>query len=284
MSEKRAVLVAVDGSEDSARAVEWAVPEARRQQLPLVLVHAVPHLLREDVAPPVADQRARMDRVLREARQRAAQTPAVETEIRRLEPLGLDVGPAIVDSAAPGDTLVVGARGHGKMAGVVLGSVSQYAVRHATGTVVVVRPRADESATRTVVGFDQTPGAQRALDWAMSRSADQGEVTAMRAWHGTALYGTANPLPLPEDAVRQQEKEQAMLDAELAPWREKHPDVRLIGEAVPGHAGHLLAVASEHAALVVVGSRGRGPLATTLLGSVGQAVLHHARCPVAVVR
>ena len=78
--------------------------------------------------------------------------------------------------------------------------------------------------------------------------------------------------------------ERLRLEAELEPWREKYPDVRLLAEAVPGHPGHLLAVASQHAALVVVGSRGRGTLTETLLGSVSQAVLHHAHCPVAVLR
>ena len=185
MAEKRAVVVAVDGSEGSTLAVEWAVPEAQPQQLPLVLVHAVPRLLREDDAPASADQRARMDRVLSGARERAALAPAVETESRRLEPLGFEVGSAIVESAAPGDTLVVGSRGHGKVAGLVLGSVSQHAVRHASSTVVVVRPQADESATRTVVGFDRTPGAQQALDWAMSRSATRAARSRPCVlWHG----------------------------------------------------------------------------------------------------
>lgn len=285
MAENPTVLVAVDGSDDSMRAVEWAVSEARRREVPLGLVHVVPHLLHEDDAPPIADQRARVDRVLQAARQQAAHAPAVPTEIRRLEPLGFEIGPALVDGTRPGDTLVVGARGHGRVTGLVLGSVSQFAVRHASGTVVVVRQQADEAATRTVVGLDDSPAAQRALDWAMQRAAASGGgVTALRTWRGSALHGAANVLPLPVDAAWQQEKERDALEADLTPWRDKYPDVQLLGEAVPGHPGHLLAVAAQHAALVVVGSRGRGPLAGTLLGSVSQAVLHHAHCPVAVVR
>jgi nucleotide-binding universal stress UspA family protein len=284
MAENTVVLVAVDGSEDSLRAVEWAVPEARRRALPLVLVHVVPHLLREDDAPPIADQRTRVDRVLQVARQRAAHAPAVETEVRRLEPLGFEIGPALVETTRPGDILVVGARGHGKVAGLVLGSVSQYGARHAPGTVVVVRRQSDETATRTVVGFDESPSAQRALDWAMQRAAEHGGgVTALRTWRATALHGAANVLPLPVDAAWQQDKERDLLEAELVPWRDKYPGVALLGEAVPGHPGHLLAVAAEHAGLVVVGSRGRGALTETVLGSVSQAVLHHAHCPVAVV-
>ena len=70
----------------------------------------------------------------------------------------------------------------------------------------------------------------------------------------------------------------------MAPTRSRFRDVRLEAEAIPGHAARPLIDASEHAALVVVGSRGRGAFAGLLLGSVGQSVLDHARCPVAIVR
>lgn len=284
MSVTRAVVVAVDGSQDSCRAVEWAVAEARSRQLPLVLMHSVSRLLQENAAPP-GRERELVDEVLRSAVDQAAHAPVVETTIRRVESLGVNVGISIVEAAGPEDLLVVGARGHSRLGGLLLGSVSQHVVRHAAGPVVVVRRSHDQAATRTVVGFDESAGAHLAMDWAMSRKpASGGDVTAVRAWRAAALSSAANVLPLPVDADLQQERQRLRLEADLEPWRDKHPGVSLVAEAVPGHPGHLLAAASQHAALVVVGSRGRGVLKETLLGSVSQAVLHHGQCPVAILR
>jgi nucleotide-binding universal stress UspA family protein len=75
-----------------------------------------------------------------------------------------------------------------------------------------------------------------------------------------------------------------LLERALAPWVEKYPDVEVTREAIPVAPARALADASEHAAMVVVGTRGRGGFAGLLLGSVRRSVLHHARCPVLVVR
>lgn len=279
------IVVAVDGSDDSARALEWAIREAKVQARPLVLVHCVPQLLRDGAEPAGLGSGAATDPVLVAARQRAEQVVGTAVSVRRLEPRGLDVGPALVVEAGIDDTLVIGARGHARVAGMLLGSVSRYAVRHAAGQVVVVRPRADGRASRTVVGFDDSPAAQHALDWALARAARAGgDVVALRAWRGTALHGSLNVLPLPVDAAWQQEKQRLALEDEIVPWREKWAGVRLVGEAVPGHADHVLADASRHAGLVVVGASRRGAAAEAVLGSVEESVLHHASCPVAVVR
>lgn len=79
--------------------------------------------------------------------------------------------------------------------------------------------------------------------------------------------------------------EQARLLAEsLAGWQEKHPDMPIRRVVLRGHAGRTLTEASKGARLLVVGSRGLGSFRGLLLGSVSHAVLHHAHCPVAVVR
>jgi nucleotide-binding universal stress UspA family protein len=70
----------------------------------------------------------------------------------------------------------------------------------------------------------------------------------------------------------------------LAGWQEKYPDVHVIREVVRERTVKALLRNSEHAQLVVVGTRGRGGFRGLLLGSTSQHLLQHATCPVAVVR
>jgi nucleotide-binding universal stress UspA family protein len=76
----------------------------------------------------------------------------------------------------------------------------------------------------------------------------------------------------------------ALLGRAVAAWATRYPEVPAIAKAVPGRADRLLVDASAHARLVVVGARGRTAGAEVRLGPVSEAVLHHARCPVAIAR
>jgi nucleotide-binding universal stress UspA family protein len=86
------------------------------------------------------------------------------------------------------------------------------------------------------------------------------------------------------NVIDQLGEQQQLLARLLAPWQQKYPAVDVVPEVVPGHPGEVLANASERAALVVVGSRGRSAFAGMMLGSVSQEVLHRARCPVVIAR
>ena len=80
------------------------------------------------------------------------------------------------------------------------------------------------------------------------------------------------------------DEKEVLVGESVAGMREAHPDVVLVGEAVPVAPGDVLVDASANASLIVVGSRGRGYFSGLLLGSVSQDVLHRAHCPVAIVR
>jgi nucleotide-binding universal stress UspA family protein len=165
----------------------------------------------------------------------------------------------------------------------MLGSVSRRVATHARCPVVVVRGR-DDAEGPVAAGVDDSPAADLVLDAAFTQASAYGcGVVVVRS------YLPAVPLWLREaatdiDTPDQDAGERARLDQQLAPWRAKYPDVPV--EVVLTHtspAGALVE-ASRRARLVVVGSRGHGVVAGTLLGSAGLQLLHHAECPVYIAR
>src|SRR5690606_27799129 len=132
------------------------------------------------------------------------------------------------------------------------------------------------TADEVVVGVDLDGDYAPVLDYAFA--AAEAREAPLRVMH------LRRPVPLAVEARvdwrAATETVRERLSAALAPWRERHPDVKVAEEVFIGHPADALATASANAGLVVVGSRGR----LLPLGSVSHAVLHHAGGPVAVVR
>lgn len=283
-----AIVVGVDSSADSNLALDWALNLARHTHQPVHAVHVQPF-------PPVTvtqDERggqrwAESSRgIVTAAVLRGRETHGVPMSGQSLEDVDSDPGEALVELCRGASMLVVGARGHGAVGGLLAGSVSQYAARHATCPVVAVRPAHDRDARRVVVGVDFTPEADEAIGFAFQLASDlRVDLTAIHTWHAASLHGAGTRvLPMPADVGTDVHDQHQRLADDLALWQQKFPAVPLTVEAIPGHAAAVLVDASEHAGIVVVGSRQRQTVTGALLGSVSEKVLHHAHCPVVVAR
>jgi nucleotide-binding universal stress UspA family protein len=138
---------------------------------------------------------------------------------------------------------------------------------------------------RIVVGVDGSESSKAALAWAVRQAALTGaSVDAVQAWHDPVSYsygyGYAMALPLPDV-----EKFAAgVLDEAIAEAAELVPGVEIRPVLVQDNPAQALLDAAKGADLLVVGSRGHGGFAEALLGSVGQHCVHHAECPVVVIR
>ena len=278
------ILVAYDGSPDSQRALEWAATESLRARTPIqvLVVNEVPPPAWGDAAGMaivtegfVLDSSVLLDRAKAYLAEAGISTPTIQQRS------GHVVG-ELLRAAASASTVVIGSRGHGRAGEALLGSVSQHVARHATCPVVVVREPHDGDARRIVVGIDGSQTSAAALDYACRRAEATGEtVVAIHGWHVRAPSTDVwNSKPR---SVESADRE-LLLAESVAGVRADHPDVRLEQEVVPVAPDQCLVDASAGASLVVVGSRGRGFFSGMLLGSVSQAVLHRASCPVAVVR
>ncbi len=132
-----------------------------------------------------------------------------------------------------------------------------------------------------VVGVDGSACAQRALGEAIREAQMRGApLRIVCAWNmPSAAYGMPGL-----DSTLLVESAQQILDQSLVQARIAEPSVAVDGAIVQGQAGSILLKETEHAQLVVVGNRGRGGFKRLMLGSVSQQVVHHAHCPVLVVR
>jgi nucleotide-binding universal stress UspA family protein len=266
------VVVGVDGSVEGRRALDWAVADAvhRRRGLRIVHVYVWPTVYAPIATPVPAPYEPGLQEaaaeILREAAERArAAAPGLEvdTDMPVQQPAS-----ALMAAAGAASVVVVGNRGRGGFAGLLLGSVGVALAAHAACPVVIVR-RGERSpgleAGRVIVGIDGSPEAERALAFGFEEAALRGAgVTALHAYD--------------------RDEEQRGLVETASRWAEKNPDVDVRYHGVHARPAEALADRSAGAQLLVVGSRGRGGFAGLLLGSVSQAAIHHAGCPVAVVK
>ncbi|WP_106403598.1 universal stress protein [Actinocorallia populi] len=285
---ERPVIVGADGSGPGYAAVEWAAQEAVRRGLRLRIVSVLPPWLLEPLSEPNADRMRRELRdngqeVLRQAAARAAaREPRVRTES---ELVPGSPAQALLKEAEDAPMLVVGGRGLGEFGGLLLGSATNQVALYANCPVVVVRRTEETAYGEIVVAVDDTPSAQKALAFAFEEAGlRSARLRAVHAWHDPASLGWGEMQPPVYDPELVAGEESRVLAEALAGWRSRHPDVEVVEDTVRGGTVRVLSGASARADLLVVGSRGRGGFAGLLLGSVGQAMLHHAHCPVAIAR
>jgi nucleotide-binding universal stress UspA family protein len=281
---KYGIIVGYDGSECADRALGWAVEEARLRQAILTIFHSWNFPYTGMMGPVVTQIEEAGEQILQTAidRVRAA---APDVEVKPLLSYG-SPGLVLVDCSKNADLVVVGSHGHSGFRELMLGSVSSQVAQHAVCPVVVVRGF-DELPPeyypgRIVVGTDGSASADDAVGLAFEEAHLRGlPLTAVCAWH-LPEQATPHAPYVDADGLRKLAEEQ--FQNALTAWHDKYPDVQVLAEFTGEPAAEVLIAASAGARLVVVGSRGLGAVRGRLLGSVSQDLLHHAPCPVAVVR
>jgi nucleotide-binding universal stress UspA family protein len=270
------ILAGYDGSPGSECALGWAAREARSRGITVTVCHAW--------APGFAPLPGEAD-VVGLARQSGERV--IADGLRRAKDL---VGPGAVrpllisgqatavlcERSHNAAMVVLGSRGRGGIAGMLLGSFSWQVAAHARCPVVVVRghwrPAGDYCPGPVVVGTDGSPASDAALGFGFEEATLRGAPLLAVCALADAPGSLGGGLHLQEEvqqAITRQEK--------------RHPEVAVLQQVAQGGARAALLAAAHDAQLLVVGSRGRGGVKGMLLGSVSQAVLHHAPCPVAVV-
>lgn len=286
-----AIVVGCDGSTQSADAARWAVDRAVDRGKALVLLVASGRdgdiqpglLLAEGLTEQVAQAQAiRVDAMAAELRER---NPGVDIRIVTVPERAAQT---LVDASEYADPLVIGTRGLGRISAHMLGAVADQVVTHGRGTIVVVPTSVwhvpGQQRGDIVVGYDYSPEANRAMDFAFAEAVE--ERLPVRVVQALELGELWNLRPIdvlgPHDPVVQHE---SRLESAVAPWRERHPNVGVRCLVRQGAtASVLLSDESVDASLLVVGNRGLGGFVGLMLGSTTRRLLHGARCPVAVVR
>nr|WP_238352893.1 universal stress protein [Kribbella solani] len=282
------IVVGYDGSAASDAAARWAAGTAERLGRRVRMIHVMPWpVIRSTSGASLLAGREVLERAAERLLEKACRRlrsgypeVAIEAEVT----IG-DLVPSLLRAGAGAAMLVLGSRGLGEVRELTEGSVTTHVATHATGPVVVVPAGWSPRPGDVVVGVDGSAHGRNAIGFAFRFAEEAGEsVRAVLAWHdpqstgpGDMRFPVTDPDALEEDSA-------AVLGEAVAGQAVDHPDVKTTEKLVHGIAATVLVDESRDASLLVVGSHGRGRLRGLLLGSVSRAVLHHAACPIAVVR
>ncbi len=285
------IVVGVDGSVASNRALAWAVAEATRTGRELHLLCAretyigAAHL-DSSVAwtDPSLDALDSSLAVVEEAREYVS-TVAPDLRVTFSRPWGRPAQHLVVASR-DAHIVVVGSRGHSRLASVVLGTVSLQTAAHAQCPVIVVRegqPEHPAGSLKIAVGVDGSSDAREAVRFAMETAGPGGDVELVLAWWLEVVDGVVVTTPGTPQWEAIEARHRATIESSLGTAREDFPQVNIQVTIARGRTEDVLLKAVQDVDLLVVGSRGRGGFAGLLLGSVSQHMLATAPCPVAVM-
>jgi nucleotide-binding universal stress UspA family protein len=143
------------------------------------------------------------------------------------------------------------------------------------------------SKPRIVVGVDGSASSEQALRWALRQAKLTGAtIEAVIAWHFPFISGgyTWPPTGIMVSAPDFRKVAERVLADTVSRATSGDLPSPVTQEVLEGDAAAVLIRESAGADLLVVGSRGHGGLAEAMLGSVGQHCVHHAPCPVVIVR
>ncbi|MFP8942467.1 universal stress protein [Streptomyces fenghuangensis] len=270
------LLVGVDGSGPGLLAVDWAADAAVRHSVPLCLVHGT-------------EERAEGDPEPEELMSAATERVRLRAPGLRVTTVVLDEEPgaALVHAGRNAFALVVGSRGRGGIAGLLLGSVGLEAAGRADCPVVVVRGGENARAGghgRVVLGVgdrvDGSPAAHFAFREAAARHC---ELHAVRTWRRPAHTAENHLLIQGSPAGARHREAMDHLDGALRAVAREHSGIDLHLHAVEGPTRAVLLEESRRADLLVIGAHRRQGRLGLQLGVVDHTVIHHAECPVALV-
>ncbi|MCQ4042724.1 universal stress protein [Streptantibioticus rubrisoli] len=277
------VVVGTDGSDDAAAAVAWAAQEAAVRNQPLHIVHATgvddwgSGLNAADTARLVLQApREILDAAVKLACDRAPDL-RVSTEVSGKRPWA-----GLLHAADDATTIVVGSRGLGGFAALLLGSVGLKVAGHASGPVAVIRGTADRTAGRVVVGVRDEADLDVVRFAAQTAGRWKASLHLVSGW--TLVHNLESAVPVPDAVWAAGAAAASSSERVVDSVRAEFPNLAVSAEAVqlPSPA-RALVDASAGAALLVVGARNPAHPHGAPLGRVTHAVLHHAYCPVAVL-
>ena len=285
------IVVGVDGSSHSDHALDWAVGEAVLEKRPLVVLHAMDLLgpgqamwldtSAVDRTELTQAQEAVGRDVLDQATERAAKL-APELDVHEvLSPA--DPRNALLAESAGAATIVIGSRGRGPVASLLLGSVGVAVSKHATCPVVVIRPRKTEAmGDGVLVGVDGTALDPHVVEFAF-------RIASLRALPLTVLHCFWDAAHLGRDEREVADDEPGLDDQRqllrnaVSQATGKFPDVVCRLELARGFADQRLIERATTMDVVVVGSRRPGQFQDLGFSSLSPTVVEHAQCAVAVV-
>ena len=286
-----AVVAGFDGSAHAIPALSWAADEARARNSPLVAVYAwhLPHVYGHYslVPPDRLDVATSIGEELTEAIGKLGLLDVeIELACRDGEPVEVLKSEAAQREAS---MLVVGSRGHGGFAGLLVGSVSDELAQRPRQALVIIRPPAAPAGEtahaerRIVVGVDGSSNSAAALRWALvDAQLRGGSVDVVMAWS----------FPPPDSRRWRHHNTDEFAKVERGALDTLAAQVAEIGDLGgvevrqslrDGHPAEALLRESQGADLLVVGTRGLAALERLRLGSTSRALLHHAHLPLAII-